>query len=209
MKKLLFFVVISFYYSCALHNKPVKENDNELTQIEKDIIDAFLDAELNKERYYRFKNYKYVVIKEALKKIKSIDTYLYSLDEWNTMNKINKSENVKNMYFLDSLQINRIINNLKDEDVYHWKKTDFRNIKVKLLKFEELRKTTNNGRYLKNNLIIFLSRPLLIDKNNALLSFDIGNGDMGNYSITHFTVLMQKVDDIWAQRYYYEDGVFY
>ncbi|MCZ8091411.1 MAG: hypothetical protein O9282_13565 [Flavobacterium sp.] len=208
MKKLLFFIVISLYYSCAVHNKPVQKNDNELTQIEKNIINAFLDAELDKERYYRFKNYKHVVIEEALKKIKSIDTYLYSLDEWSTMNKINKSEDVKNMYFLDTMQIKKIKNNLKDEEVYLWKTSDFKKDIAHTFKFEELRKTTNTGEYLQNRLIIYLSRPLIIDENNAFISFEIGNGDFGFYPITHFTVLMRKKENKWVESGFYEDGVF-
>ncbi|MEZ4878117.1 MAG: hypothetical protein R2805_11270 [Flavobacterium sp.] len=208
MKKLLFFVVISLYYSCTVHNKTVQKNADELTQIEKNIIDDFLDSELDKERYYRFKNYKYVVIEEALKKVKSIDTYLYSLDEWNTMNKINKSEDVKNMYFLDSLQINKIKNNLKDEEVYRWKVADFTKDIAYTFKFEELRKTTNTGEYLQNRLIIYLSRPLIIDENNAFISFEIGNGDLGFSSITHFTVLMRKVNNTWFEKALYFDGVF-
>ncbi|MEZ4878120.1 MAG: hypothetical protein R2805_11285 [Flavobacterium sp.] len=72
------------------------------------------------------------------------------------MNRINKSEDVKNMYFLDNLQINKIKNNLKDEDIYRWKTTDFKKIKISLFKYEELIKATNTGKYLKkiNHLLI-------------------------------------------------------
>jgi hypothetical protein len=38
--------------------------------------------------------------------------------------------------------------------------------------------------------------------------FDIGNGDMGFYPITHFMVSMKKADDKWIQSEFYEDGVF-
>ena len=61
--------------------------------------------------------------------------------------------------------------------------------------------------YKFNNLIIFLSSPLLIDKNNALLSFEIGNGDLGFNSITHFTALMKKKNDKWEVQTSYWDGV--
>jgi hypothetical protein len=57
-------------------------------------------------------------------------------------------------------------------------------------------------------LIIYLSRPLIIDEKNAFISFEVGNGQLGFGSITHFTVLMRKVNNKWEQNDYYEDGVF-
>ena len=153
--------------------------------------------------YSAMEDYKIVIIEEALKKSKSLDAYEYTYKDLFKYEKKNG-----NYWILDSLQMETTKEKINSENVYHWKQSDFRNIKIKLLKFEELRKTTNNGKYLKNNLIIFLSRPLLIDNNNALLSFDIGNGDMGNYAITHFTALMRKVNNKWVENGYYEDGVF-
>lgn len=202
MKKLLFFVVISLYYSCAVHNKPVQKNHNELTQIEKNIIDAFLDAELDKERYYRFKNYKYVVIEEALKKSKPLSDY-----EFNYKYKNSWGSSITE-WILDSLQIKKLQVEIENEEVYHWKVVDFKKDIAYTFKFEELRKTTNTGEYLQNRLIIYLSRPLIIDENNAFISFEIGNGDLGFYPITHFTVLMRKKENKWVESGFYEDGVF-
>jgi hypothetical protein len=202
MKKIhliLFFVVV---YSCSCLKKE-HTIENKLTEIEKNIVNDFLEYELIKERYRKYKDYKIVIIEEALKKSKSLDAYEYTYKDLFKYEKKNG-----NYWILDSLQMETTKEKINSENVYHWKQSDFRNIKIKLLKFEELRKTTNNGKYLKNNLIIFLSRPLLIDNNNALLSFDIGNGDMGNYAITHFTALMRKVNNKWVENGYYEDGVF-
>lgn len=200
-----------FIYSCSLYKQREQNNNNNddnLSEIENSIINDFLDIELKKERYKRYKDYEIVIIEEALKKMKSIDTYLYSLDEWNSMNKINKSEDVKNRYFLDTIQIKKIKNNLKDEEVYRWKTSDFKRDIAYTFKFEELRKTTNTGEYLKKKLIIYLSRPLIIDENNTFISFEIGNGDLGFSSITHFTVLMRKVNNTWFEKTLYFDGVF-
>ena len=86
--------------------------------------------------------------------------------------------------------------------------SDFKNVKVNLVNYEELRESINKGKYLKGKLIVYLSRPLIIDKNNAFISFDIGNGDMGFYPITHFTISMKKENDKWIQSEFYEDGVF-
>lgn len=213
MKKLVILFSSVILFSCQNQKEFTKRNltaksKSNLNKIENSIINDFLDIELKKERYKRYKDYEIVIIEEALKKIKSIDTYLYSFDEWNSMNKINKSEDVKNMYFLDTIQIKKIKNNLKDEEVYHWKVADFKKIKISLFKYEELIKTTNTGEYLKKKLIIYLSRPLIIDENNAFISFEIGNGDLGFSSITHFTVLMRKKENKWVESGFYEDGVF-
>ena len=212
MKKYIFILSTVLLFSCSITKQqneitliPAESN---LTKVESDIVNEFLDIELKKERYKRYKDYEIVIIEEALKKMKSINAYLYSLDEWNTMNKMNKSEDVKNMYFLDTIQIKKIKNNLKDEEVYHWKVADFKKIKISLFKYEELIKTTNTGEYLKKKLIIYLSKPLVIDENNIFISFEIGNGDLGFNSITHFTVLMRKIGNKWVESGFYEDGVF-
>ncbi|WP_288983816.1 hypothetical protein [uncultured Flavobacterium sp.] len=210
MKKIFLIVLIMFIYSCSTNKPKEQTNDNNsnLTKIEKTIVNDFLDKELIKERYKNYEDFEIIVIEEALKKAKAIDTYLYSLNDWNSMNKIHKQEDFKKIYFLDSLQIKKIKNQLKNEDVYHWKVSDFKNLKVKILKHEELRKTTNTGEYLQNNLIIYLSKPLIIDKNNVLINFEIGDGGFGFYPITHFTVLMRKINNKWVEIGYYEDGVF-
>jgi len=49
---------------------------------------------------------------------------------------------------------------------------------------------------------------LIIDKNNVLINFEIGDGGFGFYPITHFTVLMRKINNKWVEIGYYEDGVF-
>ena len=200
-------------HSCALHKPTVLTSDNNfnLSNTEKTIVNNFLDGELKKERYKKYNDFEIVIIEEALKKVKPLDTYLYSLDEWNTMNKIKKSDDIKNLYFVDTEQLQKLKLELEKENVYHWQESDFKNIKVRLLRYEELRKIINTGSYgpgLTKNLIIFLSRPLIINKDNAFISFDIGNGEFGNYAITHFTALMRNVDGIWLEKGYYEDGVY-
>jgi hypothetical protein len=81
---------------------------------------------------------------------------------------------------------------------------------VSLLKDEELRTIINTGVYvnLPSRLLIYLSKPLIIDENNAFISFEIGNGQLGFASINHFTVLMKKVNNNWVIFEYFYDGVF-
>jgi len=193
-----------FIYSCSTNKPKEQTNDNNsnLTKIEKTIVNDFLDKELIKERYKNYKDFEIIVIEEALIKTKPLADY-----EFNYKYKNSWGSSIKE-WIIDSLQIKKIKNQLKNEDVYHWKVSDFKNLKVKILKHEELRKTTNTGEYLQNNLIIYLSKPLIIDKNNVLISFEIGDGGFGFYPITHFTVLMRKINNKWVENGYYEDGVF-
>lgn len=204
--KNLFFILFITLLSCksqnTINNNITNPNKNDLSAIEINIVNDFLTDELKKDRYKYKKNYQLIIIEEALKKQKSISTYEFNYkykESWGKF--INK-------WILDSLQVKKIKEELENEEVYHWKKSDFTNLKVGILKREDLIKTTNTGEYLRGNLIIFISRPLVINKKNAFISFDIGNGDFGNGAITHFTVLMRKVKNKWVTNGYYEDGVY-
>lgn len=203
-------------FSCSIQKNGTKNIhpiipvpiDSSLSQTESDIVNDFLATELKKDRYKNYKDFEIIIIDKALKKIKAIEAYLYS---YNERQSINKSEEIKNIYFVDSLQIEKIKSELKKETISYWKISDFKKTKVNLLTNEELKNILNTVSYtnLPNRLIIHLSKPLIIDKNNALISFDIGNGKFGYSAINHSTILMKKVNNTWEQGGYYEDGVFY
>ena len=213
MKNIILIVIIFAFFSCKCveETKCVrvkKSSEKKLSDEESAIINDFMNAEFKKEQYIEYKGYEIMIIEESIKKIKNIDTYLYSLTDWKAMNKNRSINDARDLYFLDSLQINIVKSEIEKEKLYRWKISDFKNVKVNLLNYEELRESINKGRYLKGKLIVYLSRPLIIDKNNAFISFDIGKGDMGFYPITHFTVSMKKENDKWIQSEFYEDGVF-
>ena len=217
MRTITFVIISLFIYqqSIGQFTRPKKPDsvkiENNLTETESIIITQFLDTELKKDRYKNYNGHEIYIIEEALKKTKSIDTYLYSLEEWKSMNRINKQRDSENIYFLDSLAIKKLRLKLEKEQIYHWKVSDFKSMKVNLYKYEQLRTIINTGAYvnLPKRLIIFLSKPLIIKENKALISFDIGNGELGNSAITHFTVLLRKVNDEWKDCGHYQDGVFY
>ena len=108
------------------------------------------------------------------------------------------------------MQINKLKSNLAFEKQDYWVLTDFKKLKVNLLKYEKLRKIINSGEYnkLSQRLIIYISKPLIIDDKNALISFEIGNGKLGFNEITHFTVLMKKEGGKWIDKNHFEDGIF-
>lgn len=219
MKKHIFILSLVLLFSCSakktnkLNSIPTAQIsiETKLTETEFNINNDFIDVELKKERYLNYKDFEIVIIEEALKKYQSVETYIYSYDEWISMTKIDRREDIENRYFLDSLYVKKIKLELEKEEIYHWKISDFKNIKVSLLKYEDLIKIIRINAYgstISKRLIIYLSKPLIIDKNNALISFEIGNGQLGFHSINHFTVLMKKVNNKWEQSDYYYDGVF-
>lgn len=211
MKNSVILIILIFFYSCSAKKNDININsisnptETCLPETEINIINDFLDTELKTDRYKNYKEYNYFVIKEALKRTKSIYAYQYTYNEYY------KYQIEKGHWILDSIQINKLKSDLESEKQYLWKTSDFKDIKVNILEFEELRTIINTGAYidLPKRLIIFLSRPLIVNENYALISFDIGNGDSGNNNITHFTVLMKKDRLKWIAKYYFEDGVFY
>lgn len=216
MKYLLITLITLTILSCE-SQKVLSENsainatiENELTPTEKEIINEFLTIELAKDLYSKYKNLEIYVIEEALKKSHSVDAYLYSLGEWNSMNKIKKSEDLNKLYFLDSIQLNSIKKEIAVETPYLWKESDFNFIKTKMVKHEALRSMINarNKEMVPMKPILYLSRPLLINDSNALISFEMGNFQGVYNSTAHFTVLLRKINSKWVEYGYYEDGVF-
>lgn len=212
MKNLLYLLFCVLLFSCSVQKNNKLNNtltipisiESKLTETEGNIINDFIDVELKKDRYKNYKDSEIVVIEEALKKTKPLSVYAFNLKYKKSWGKF-----IDN-WILDSLQVKKIKLELEKEEIYHWKVSDFKNIKVSLLKYEELRTIINTGAYsnFSSRLIIYLSRPLIIDDKNAFISFEIGNGQLGFASITHFTVLMRKVNNKWEQSDHYEDGVF-
>lgn len=217
MKNVFYIIYFALLLSCSTQKNITTPNTTSnsnsitttLTDIERSIINTFIDIEIKKERYIRYKDYEIVIVEEALKKTQAIDSYSFSSNEWTFTHNTDKKRDTKNWYPLNSLEVKKIKKELAQEKTYHWKTTDFENIKVSLLKYEELIKSIRKSDYLKNKIIIYLSRPLIIDKKNALVSFEVGNGDLGFSGINHFTVLMRKVKNNWEQSYHYYDGVFH
>lgn len=219
MKYLVYVLTIIVCFSCNVQkntlenpkNPPSVAKENNLKEIELNIINDFLDSELKKERYKSYANMQYVIIEKAIAKVKAIDSYVYSYNEWLSMNRVNKIKSVENRFFLDSLQLKKMKGKLDNEKSYYWKASDFKKITVSLISSDELRKMINSG-YLfadTGRLLIDISTPLIIDENSAFLSYDISNCRYVCNNITHFTVLMKKVNNKWTETSIYYDGVYY
>lgn len=209
MKHILILLILVSTLSCKSQVKQVNDNNEsfvkeELTIVEVDIINTFLDVELEKDLYKKYKNLEIFVIEESLKKTKPLSDY-----EFNYKYKNSWGSSITE-WILDSLQIKKIKEEITNEEVYHWKVSDFKNLKVSLLKYEEFRKMINarSKKEVPSIGILYLSKPLIVDENNAFISFEIGNFQAVYFSTNHFTVLMRKINNKWVENGYYEDGVF-
>lgn len=211
MKKIILLFVI--FHSCSSYVKtnPSKSSVSYLTELEKEIINDFLDEELKKERY---KNYKYLdkfVFDQSIKQIKSVEAYIYSFNEWQVMNKYHQVKDTSNLYFLNRLQIDELKSKTEDQQSYSWKENDFNNFRVKLISYKSFNTKSISKKvfFEKKSFVISISKPLIIDQKNALISFEFSNCEYVCNNINHLTVLMRKIDSHWVQVGYYEDGVFY
>ncbi|MFT7351344.1 MAG: hypothetical protein ACI9XR_001085 [Flavobacterium sp.] len=210
MKKIIVFSVFLVFICCKSKDKTnkFKTKDDitigELSKVESLIINDFLSFELNKESNKKFKNLKIFVIEEAIKKTKSLNDYEFNYKYKNSWGKF------INNWILDSIQITTLKFKLVNEIPYSWKTTDFKEINVKIIKNLELKNMTNSisGKIGQLRPILFLSKPLMLNEVNALISFEIGSFQGTYNSTSHSTVLMTKVNEKWIENGFYEDGVF-
>lgn len=214
MKKKTFLILFIIMLSCTtkkastdyiknLPNHQFIDSTANLSNNELNIVNDFLEVELKADLYKSYKNFNFFVIEEADKKIKPLYAYEFSHKEFYKRNK------ERDFWLLDSLQIKKKKEEIQFEKQYYWKVSDFKNIEVSTIKYEDLRTIINTGAYisLPSKLIIYLSKPLIIDDKNALISFNIGNGNSGYSEINHFTVLMKKVNEKWIQYEFFDNGV--
>ncbi|WP_264512244.1 hypothetical protein [Flavobacterium sp. N1719] len=208
MRNIFFLILISNFFSCstAKTSKEVEISTAKLSETEKTIVNDFLISELKKDNYKRYADFQINVIAESIKQSKPISDYAFNYQH-------KKSWGVAvNEWVIDSVSLNKLKLQKQFDSVYLWKSTDFYCVDVKILKTEAFNQIIKKGAFGLNEtkyLIVALSRPVIIDSSHALLSFDIGNGQLGNAAITHFTVLMKKVNEQWMTEHYFEDGIYY
>ncbi|WP_124019418.1 hypothetical protein [Flavobacterium hydrophilum] len=204
MKNSIFMGMLFVFICCFSTNTIIQKQSEHLSKTEREIINHFLNSELNSERYKSYSNFGITIIEEALKSQKSINSYEY------TYNYLYESEKDKDYWVLNHIQIEKIKSKLEDEKQHYWEKENFDNSSIHLLKYDSLRQIIRTNKYidLPSQLIIYLSKPLIINKNNALLSYDIGNSKLGFNPIIHTTVLMKKEKGKWYKSANFEDGTY-
>ena len=86
--------------------------------------------------------------------------------------------------------------------------SDFNN-KVSLVSNKKIIEMTNTGEYqnFPQRLIIYISKPLMLDSKKALISFSVIS--MPFNPISHFSKLMINENNKWVQSASYFDGIYY
>ena len=214
MKKLTYFVLCIFLFSCSIKKYEISSKEStgsidNLSATERNIVNEFLESELVSDRYKRYKDHQLVIVMESVLKKKAIESYLYMQGESLESNGLpSKKEDIEKIFFLDSLEIKKINSELENETVYNWKVSDFNN-KVSLVSNKKIIEMTNTGEYqnFPQRLIIYISKPLMLDSKKALISFSVIS--MPFNPISHFSKLMINENNKWVQSASYFDGIYY
>ena len=213
----LMLLSLFFILSCSTRKNDIsiQENQNilpQLSQEEINITNDFLDTELASDRYKNYKNLEIVLIQKAGNGTGSLLVYEYAYKDWHTFGKKGTIEDNERLgWILNTIQVKELKNKYTNVENYNWEISDIKNFKVTIMKNETLIDIIKSGEYinLPEKLILYLTKPLIIDENNILISFNIGSSRLGYTSINHYTALMRKVNKKWVIRASYDDGVYY
>lgn len=182
---------------------------------EKEIANLFLYDQLSTKQYENYKNFDILLFNNAGSNVNTLGVYEYSFKNRDgcSCRKVNPNDdgsyNIKN-WILDSLEIAQIKSADKNNKTYFWKKSDFKNFNIAIITSEENSRNIKSELYLKKKyLLISISKPFLIDENNALIYFNSTLADGLNSSIEHFGVLLKKVNGKWMRDAFLDDGIYY
>ena len=213
--KVIYFLAVFLLFSCSskkneiiAESKTVKKNLSDsnynISAEEKNIVNDFLANRINDKIYNRYRDYELVIMEESVSGNVPVSIYESCYNDRNSRIKSAANEN----WVLDSTGIKMIKFDLKNEIKYSWKRSDFFIDKISFFKTDELRKSIQSGSYvnLKKRLLIYLSRPVIIDDNTAFMYINSGNSMYGFESIEKVTVLMKKNNNKWYLESTYYDS---
>ena len=220
MKNLILIISIIICTSCISKKRELQEKESKplvqlkvapdtLTTEENNVVNDFLDVELASETYKNDLNREIIVIKEAGNGIENLEVYEYAYKRFHE-NGAKPTTEVKERlgWILDTIQIKDLKNKFRDKKQYHWKSSDIKNINVNIMKKEVFTNSIRSGEYitLPERLIIYITKPLLIDSTTAFITFRTGSSRLGFTTINNYTALMNKVNGKWLIRASYWDG---
>jgi hypothetical protein len=214
MKKIIYITGFLLFIGCVSKKNNIKKAvelkskettvENILSNEEKLVMNDFLEAELSKEKYKIYKNLQPLVIKEAISKDFPLKIYSYCYDDRNS--KIRTASNKE--WILDSIEIKKTQDTLQNKQ-YFWKSADFVFLKPDTIDAETIYKSAKHYEdYIKynNNIMFYLSAPLIFKKNYALVYYRCFLGGFGYKTYDMFTVLMKKNEKgKWEVDSYYYD----
>lgn len=219
MKYLIYTLLIAIFTSCTSQkNAPKIKKTQPLAQLksvvdtltteETNIVNDFLDMELASERYKNNINSEIIVIEEAGNGIENLLAYEYAYRDFHSYgNEATAEDNERLGWILDTLQIKELKNKYIDKKEYHWKSSDVKNFKVSIMRNDTLRNYLKKDKFLElsEKLVLFIKKPLMVDKNNAFISIYSRRGFVG-HNFSNYTALMKKTNGKWKLGASYWDG---
>lgn len=178
-KNVLFIIIVILSFSCSssIRTKKIFE----LNKTEREVINVFMEHELASDTYKYRTNNTIVVIESAIPKKQVLNDYLSFIRNYKES-------------LIDSLQAVKMKNEFEKEQQYYWCQHDFKIKNLQTQSRENFEKTIKTEKYfhLPKRIIFHLSVPIIINDNEALISFISGEGDLGYTLINSGTILITK-----------------
>lgn len=205
MKKIICLIAGLFQLSCAsqLNNKN-STKEYTLSSNEKNIISDFINEEFSSKKYNNYKNYKIYLRRKGFSEFSPLLIYGFCYDERN-----NKVRTANNKYWiLNKEQLKTIKDTLQIKN-FTWKETDITNFRVSMIDSEDVNNSIKKGgdyEQYNESLILSLSTPVLINKNNAFLTYLCVEALYGFSTFDFYAVLLKKnKNGKWLIDSYYYD----
>lgn len=224
MKYSIYSFIIFYLFSCNTKKTPnniltdykvsktisaIKIVDS-LTIEESIIVNTLLRLQLESDRYNNTRKNEILLIKESINPLVALNAYDYAYKERKSSVSSRLLINPNSLDNEDGWVIDSLKNKYNKDEVYNWKESDVKNYKISIMNSKTFINIIKSGSYinLPEKLVIYVSKPLIINKKYALIFFNSGNSQFGFNTIERFTVLMKKIEGKWVKDIYYYDGTY-
>lgn len=183
----MWLILVMTFISCSSSKTEIK------------IVNDFLNKELKADKSG------VILVEESLPKIQALQYYENAYNERNLYEgEIRFAPNGYPPYTweIDSIEIDVLKKEvLKDTSTYHWKESDFKGQKLKIIPYKTIKK--RGSRQLGENGI-YLSKPLITtDKKHAFLFYRSFAVEIGFSN--EKAVLLKKVNGTWVELSHYNN----
>ncbi len=197
MKRLIFICIFLIVYGSAdgqpahvfLHDSAAFK----ISPLEKQIINDFLETELQKQKYIPYRD-RTCVIEEALSELSPLIFYEASYQWKDRPVRISTNEE----WLLNLKQVEQLKAVYANRQKYQWTSFDFSGfdpIMIEPALFDNIKKGPKTIFY--KSMIIRLSRPLIVDENHAFVSYVcVGNLVSFQY-LENCAVLLKRHNGKW------------
>lgn len=171
---------------------------------EKQILNDFIEVQLQSTKYENIKNLDVILIKESGILLGPVYTY-----ESNFKNR-KYFTNKLNQWIIDSVEITNLKKRYAGAIGDPWNEDDIKNLEYSVITSKQDRDNRRTNYYVHSpeKILLSISKPIPIKNGYALLSFHSQLSNLGFGTIERFTVLMKKVNGKWIKSGYYFDQIY-